>query len=404
MLEVRGATPNEVDAAVECAGRAFGRGDADRVRGITEFFAKIHKQDPYFRPENSRVAVVDGVIASVVQVFDREMLIQGVPVPLGGIGSVGTDPRYTRQGLSNKVLVNTAKYMTDRGIVLSSLGTGIHDHYGKVGWQRCDHHAYLEVSLPDDLPGADERVLIRQMDWDADLHAVAEIHEQFNRGSSGVIRRPAELWEATPRWRSVDAERRYVAEVGGKVVAYRQNGGGDEDKVDEMGHADGHEAAAHALLAAFLADCRARGLERLRIDNVTFLPWLRDSGAGVEVGHYGGWMHRINDLGRLLGLLAPAMSERLATRDVSDWTGVVGLDTEIGSVTLAVEKSRVTVGEATERADVRLNFDHRQAVSLIMGQAHAETFAEGSVDPLSAAVLDALFPPTEYRWHSWDGF
>ena len=404
MLEVRGARPDEVDAAVECAGRAFGRSDADRVRGITEFFSKIHKQDPYFHPENSRIAVVDGVVASVVQVFDREMLIHGVPVSLGGIGSVGTDPRYTRQGLSNKVLVDTAKYMTDRGVVLSSLGTGIHDHYGKVGWQRFDHHAYLDVSLPPDLPAVASDVSIRQMDWDADRDAVARIHAQFNRTSSGVIHRPAELWEATPRWRGVDPLRRRVAEVDGEVVAYRQDGGREEGALEEIGYADGHENAGIALLMHFLVECRARGAETPRVDNITFLPWLRTIGAGAQVGHYGGWMHRINDLGRLLGLLAPAMSERLAAGAARDWTGVVGLDTEIGGVTLAVEESRVTVEDASESADVRISFDHRQAIALIMGQARAVTFADGSVDPIASAALDALFPATEYRWYGWDGF
>jgi hypothetical protein len=404
MLEVRGARPNEVDAAIECAGRAFGRDDPDRVRSITEFFSKIHKEDPYFRPDNSRIAVVDGVVASVVQVFDREMLIQGVPVPHGGIGSVGTDPRYTRQGLNNKVLVDTAQYMTDRGIVLSSLGTGIHDHYGKVGWQRPDHHAYLEVSLPKHLPAPSAGVAIRQMDWDADRDAVARIHSEFNRDASGPIHRTPELWESTPRWRGVDSSQRYVAEIDGQIVAYRHDGGSEEGSVDEVSHADGHEAAAFALLTDFLAACRERGAETPRVENITFLPWLESIGAGVQVGYHGGWMHRINDLGRLLSLLAPTMSRRLAESGAKDWAGVVGLDTEIGAVTLSVANSEIVVGAGTERVNVRLTFDHRQAIALIMGQARPATFAEGSVDPAPLTVLDALFPPTEYRWYGWDGF
>lgn len=404
MLEVRGATPGEVDAAVECAGRAFGRDDADRVRGITDFFSRIHKLDPYFRPDNSRIAVVDGVVASVVQIFDRETLVHGVPVPLGGIGSVGTDPEYTRQGLSNKVLTDAAEYMTERGLVLSSLGTGIHDHYGKVGWQRFDHHAYLEATLPDALPDPPPGVAIRQMDWHADREAVARIHAEFNRGVSGVIRRPPELWEATPRWRHVEPADRQVAEISGEVVAYRHDGGRDGDKIDEIGHAAGHAAAAHALILHAMTACAERDVGRMRIDGVTFRPWLGSVCDDVALGHYGGWMYRINDLPRLLRLLAPSMAERLAASDAAAWSGVVSLETEIGAVSLAVHDGAVDVGAGGD-GDVHLALTHKQTIELVMGQVAPAAFVGGrEPNEATATALDVLFPTTEYRWYGWDGF
>ena len=402
MLEVRGARSDEVDAAIECAGRAFGRDDPERVRGMTDFFSRIHKHDPYFRPENSRIAVVDGVVASVVQVFDREILVQGVPVPLGGIGSVGTDPAYQRQGLSNKVLEDAAQYMTRRGLVLSSLGTGIHDHYGKVGWQRFEHHAYLEVGVPAALPEAPEGVTIRQTEWASDGDVVARIHEQFSRGVSGAIHRPKELWEAAPRWRGIDPSRRHVAEVGGNVVAYRQDGGHDGDRIDEIGHAEGHVGAAHALILGFLAAKARGGATSVRIDTTTFGPWVEGLGAEITTGHYGGGMYRINDLALLMELLSPAMSCRLAASDDAGWAGCISLQTEIGDVSVAVERSGVTIrrGEPDRQSDARLVLTHKQAIELILGQVAPATFAEGS----APSALDALFPKTEYRWHSYDGF
>lgn len=408
MLEVRGAKPTEVDAAVECAGRAFGRDDAERVRGITDFFSRIHKLDPYFRPDNSRIAVVDGVVASVVQIFDREMLVQGVPVPLGGIGSVGTDPHYTRRGLSNKVLTDSVEYMVQRGLVLSSLGTGIHDHYGKVGWQRFDHHAYLELTLPNTLPDPPTGVTIRQMDWDRDRAAVARVHAEFNRGVSGVIHRPTELWEATPKWRGVDMSDRHVAEVAGEIVAYRQvhaRDGGDQ--IGEIGHLAGHAEAAHALILDVLSASSRRGAERSRIDNLAFRSWLASVGIPTTVGRHGGWMYRINDLPRLLGLLAPSMTERLVASDAAGWTGVVSLESELGGVALAVRDGAVEIAAegADTDADARLALTHKQTIELVFGQVAPSSFVDGEPpNEEAAAALDILFPATEYRWYGWDGF
>ncbi|MBT5710838.1 hypothetical protein HOI71_07335, partial [Candidatus Poribacteria bacterium] len=176
----------------------------------------------------------------------------------------------------------------------------------------------------------------------------------------------------------------------------------DNDKIDEIGHAEGYAEAAHALILDALSAATGDGATRLRMDTTTFHPWLDSIGADVTVGHHRGWMYRINDLALLLELLAPAMYCRLAASSDAGWVGAVGLQTEIGDASAVVGRSDVTIrrGEIDPSSDLRLVLTHKQAVELVLGQVAPATFARGEGTP----VLDSLFPRTEYRWHGWDGF
>jgi len=70
------------------------------------------------------VAVVDGVVASSVNIQYRELLIDGVPIRTGGIAGVATHGAYRHRGLATRLMKEALRRIRDRGVSNASLFTG----------------------------------------------------------------------------------------------------------------------------------------------------------------------------------------------------------------------------------------------------------------------------------------
>ncbi len=75
-------------------------------------------------PREYLVAVVDGVVASTVNIQYRELLVDGVPIRTGGIAGVATHGEYRRQGLATRLMREAIRRIRTRGISNTSLFTG----------------------------------------------------------------------------------------------------------------------------------------------------------------------------------------------------------------------------------------------------------------------------------------
>ena len=78
-------------------------------------------------PETRReylVAVVDGVVASTVNIQYRELLVDGVPIRTGGIAGVATHGAYRRRGLATRLMREAIHRIRARGISNTTLFTG----------------------------------------------------------------------------------------------------------------------------------------------------------------------------------------------------------------------------------------------------------------------------------------
>ncbi|MDA1192159.1 MAG: GNAT family N-acetyltransferase, partial [Candidatus Poribacteria bacterium] len=327
MLEVRGATPEEIDPSIVCCGHAFGGRDPQRIERMTDFFSKIHKNDPDFNVNNTRLAKVDGKIVSVIQIFDRQMLAHGVPLRMGGLGSVGTHPDHRGQGYNTLVLQDVVHYMEAERYDISLLFTGINDFYARLGWRTFHHALALQVPLNGALPSVPFGGEIRQIRWEDDLDAVIELHRAFNRDATGPTLRSKAYWEVHHTWRPYSAEQIQVAVEGGEIVAYRRDRGGDT--IEELAHLDGRESAAHALIFDFMQKAKEAGKERVRFDgNPSFRRMLEAHGLSVEVERKGSFMFRIVGLETVLTKLMAKASARLKASSVADWRGDVVLESE----------------------------------------------------------------------------
>jgi predicted acetyltransferase len=98
--------------------------------------------------ENTRVAVLNGAVVSVVQVADRAMLVDGVPVRQGFINFVGTDPAHRGHGYGALLLWDAAEYMERAGYPLSLIpGEGVEPFYEREGWRNFRHYYKLTLRL-----------------------------------------------------------------------------------------------------------------------------------------------------------------------------------------------------------------------------------------------------------------
>jgi hypothetical protein len=87
-MELRTLRPEELDAWLDFVHRVF---NVPRA-----YCARHWHNDPWRSCEGIRVAVDRGQILSTVRVFRRRIYLGGVPVTMGGIGEVSTDPAYQR--------------------------------------------------------------------------------------------------------------------------------------------------------------------------------------------------------------------------------------------------------------------------------------------------------------------
>ena len=405
--EARGARPDEVDRAIECCGAAFGGKDAQRAAHMTDFFARIHKEDPNFRPENSRVVLFNGRIVSVVQIFERETLIGGVPVKMGGLGSVGTLPQFRRRGFGTLALQDALRFMEREGYDLSLLFTGIHDYYAREGWRVFEHASALTASVPQGLAndGAGGRRPVR---WPEELPALMRLYNQFNRGATGPIQRSEAYWLRHVRWRPFEERQFTAAYENGRMVAYLRYSG--DGMLEEAAYVQGGRAAAAALAVEAL-----RGREQTRVmpGALTLRRGLEGRGFAFQEEPLRWLMFRIVNLKSLLKKLAPGMAERLQNSPASEWGADavrrIRIEAELTEpAELKIDGGSVEVvdGDPSDEGglSIRLKLTHAEAIDLVLGQLPVETALPIGVSDEAREAVKSLFPMQRYVWHSRDNF
>jgi len=80
------------------------------------------------------VLLEDGEIMATLRVYDFKMLVNGVPVPMGGVSSVACLPEYRRKGYVGMLLRHALEQMREAGQPLSALYTPHPPLYRKYGW------------------------------------------------------------------------------------------------------------------------------------------------------------------------------------------------------------------------------------------------------------------------------
>ena len=184
-----------------------------------EYFVNQTEHDATYRFGQTRIIEIDGRVVSHVRLFHRQMLVRGVALPVGGVGSVATHPDYQRRGFAPALLQDAIERMERAGYALSFLWTALAPFYERLGWRVVLQPIYAAQAEEVARLSTPATVSVRLFTG-ADLFAVARIYRRATEGSTGSIVRTLRYWRDHMTWVHDDPEGFLLAERRGQVVAY----------------------------------------------------------------------------------------------------------------------------------------------------------------------------------------
>ncbi|MCX7926009.1 MAG: GNAT family N-acetyltransferase [Fimbriimonadales bacterium] len=174
--------------------------------------------DPLWQPRYTRVCEVGGKLVAAMQLVRRPVRIgNGRTVWMAGIANVATLPEYRGRGYASQLLQDLHAVMDSEDFAFGLLFTGIHDFYGRLGWERLPLPLYQATPMPIDISGWRFRVaesddLPRIQRWYAARYANYPLSVQRDDPYWRIWTR----WD-DPQWRS----KFYIAEdAGGTARGY----------------------------------------------------------------------------------------------------------------------------------------------------------------------------------------
>ena len=406
-MEIRAAKADERDEIVDLISAVF-------VEKCRPRYASQHYEDSSYELDQSRVCVVDGKIVSYVRVSDRSMYLGKTVVKLGGIGMVVTSEEYRRRGYSSALLRDAIAYMEAHNYDLSLLFTTIQPFYMPLGWASFPQTNF-ELELHDKKSFAPSGWNSRPFDLERDLTQVSQIYDEHNKGRTGTVLRPEELWRDGYS-QQVGMLPSLVIEKDGQIGAYANLAFPDDDQgidaylatyypnLREVGWRstvpDSYLALCHAILeAAYERDIETISGRLTRHHPMTLL-LSEESGSPLSFSIHERMMYRVISLERLFQKLIPKFEAELENTGMTDRSGSFHFAVRDQSCTLNVNQGKVTV-IADDSGSTKVALDTYYFLKVLFGDA---TF--GQLDELNRAkglnlqpdemvLLSTLFPKDE---------
>lgn len=234
--EIRGLQESELSTHAALVHQSYYEYVASGERvflGDPDWWLKSIASDPYYRPEQTRVMIIDGQFVSSVTNYTRHVYADGRTAKVSCIGSVCTHPDFRRRGLVRQVLAEAIDWMQTEGYQWSCL-FGLEDVYGSSGWSfLSSFNVVADLRLRED---AGRRAQVRAAQPDSDAPILADLYEHFNRTLTGPVLRSEAYWR---QWvlqgRFGQTPTYYLVEVEGRPVGYFS---GEEAYVRELGWVD----------------------------------------------------------------------------------------------------------------------------------------------------------------------
>ncbi len=194
-MEIRPARDSELQEVVELQCRVF--------LPEPERYWSYLREDPSYRPHQSRIIFDKGRIMAHLRVWHRIIQVRGARLRAGGIGGVVTHPEFRRQGYATALMQDAHRYLEqqgyDLGLLFSIIGTGF---YESLGWTPLELPVFT-LPAQTDRPVASPSG-VRALNPEADLESVAAIHEACTRDWNGPVVRTDSYWKSGPsRYRRI---------------------------------------------------------------------------------------------------------------------------------------------------------------------------------------------------------
>lgn len=391
---------DELCRANDLMARAHGsEGEAAR-----DWFASSAMTYPGFRPEHTRIAIVEGALAGALRLTTEVIRLGEARLKTGGLGWVSTATEHRHKGVCTALLQDTLEYMRQHGYHVSML-FGIPNFYHRFGYATtlAEYFVTLDaVEAPTAMTGAYRVRPVKP----GDIRAIQRIHAANDADvACSLIRTAAHV---TNKWRRF--QRAVVfTDTQGKVVGYVwAQAEQDFYAVHEVGVAD------FAIAAEVLAYCAQRAQEafmpRIRFalpPEHPFAHFLRqyESNHETYLCRQRGGMMTFVDIGETLEMLIPEWESRVADSAVADDRCEATLVVDGKGFRLRSNRGAIDISDGTGRNKVGLTAD--QLMHLVTGYTHFEDIflaRRRIVAGDGQALLAALFPKRNPYVHLFDRF
>ncbi len=397
-IAIRAARRADLPAVYDVLDRAF---DAP-----LQLFIDQTEGDSTLRMRQVRVAEVDGRIMAHVRIFQRTMLVRGVPVAAGGIGSVAAHPDARGLGLPTALLNDTAAggtfgalgVMHRGGTPVSFLFTGIPAFYERLGWRVVREPQFTADPAEAAAMPRERGYRFRRIE-ERDAPALLSIYRRAIADSTGAIARTRRTWRDAQQWLGEDPAGCLLAVHAGRPVAYiRSRARPYGYDVLEAEHLRGHEAAVAGLLARASRRAQACKLELLATapDDSALAAAFRTLASSRETTDVQyPMMMRIVALRSLLDALLPQLRDRADAYPGEPFTlSLTSPDGETVTLGAGASKLRLTRGAAAYRLDASGTLD------ALFGQARTSALVRPRPPAGVARRIDALLPAAPL--HFWN--
>ena len=255
-MEIRGVRESELAEMIDLQCQVF------RPDGHERYWGYV-RTDPSYRYDQSRVVVVNGRIVSTLRVWEREIRIGSIAVPMGGIGGVGTHPDHQGAGYATALMKDTTAYMGtvgyDVGVLFSAIPCAF---YRKLGWASVPL-AGFRVTRRRSIGLGETEWRVEPFDEERDLEPSIVLYDRYNAQQSGSLVRTRSYWGSGPaRLRGILPT--VVARQGNRLGGYLNfQVEGKSANILEVAHDQTQPQALTALVSYLLRVCEREGVEEL---------------------------------------------------------------------------------------------------------------------------------------------
>jgi len=356
-----------------------------------DWLASSANNYPGFRPEHTRIALIDDRIVAALRLTTETLQIGEARLRMGGIGWVMTAADCRRQGVASRLLRDTMTFMRANRYHVSML-FGIPDFYQQFGYATSlvDHSASMDTieALYCDNPFTVHRAK------PGDIPAMVKLHQRGeNDVACTLIRNTSHVknkWTRFSEWYVLRDDQ-------GKVVAYfligRNNGTlcVEEAAVEEFGLAPAIIAAA-GRIAESESRARIRFLVPPSHDLSRYLQQFRVTFESSRDRNAGGMIAFV-DVGETLESMIPEWESRVADSLAVDARTELTLVRGQDYFRIRVNRGAVDVASVPGRN--KLTVTNEELIHLVTGYRPISDLLDisRSVITHDARVLaSALFP------------
>jgi len=385
-----------VERMAEFNGTVHGPGVATMTRNLFIHHSHTRGRDLIF-VEDERS---DQVVSSLC-LIPWTWRYEGVDIPAGEMGIVGTLEAYQHRGLVRAQVDYFKRRLRERGCLLSHI-QGIPYYYRQFGYEYAlplEGGLRLEMRHVPDPPGVPFTFRLATRD---DLAALMRLYDDAARDLAIYTVRDEATWQyllTHADGTETECENWLIQDADGQIVGYMRvpkHHFGEELVVGEVSHL-GFEAALAALhhLKTLTVERDKPGI-RLNLPAECTLMRLARSLGAHDLGTYA-WQIHVPDVAALLRALTPVLERRVAGSPFAGLTRDVRLSLYRETLLL-----RFRAGNLTEVANLdftsgeAIRLPPLQFIPLLLGYRTAEelraTYPDVSIAPAWRLLVDTLFP------------